>query len=478
MIKSQFLIALLAISAYSYYGLKKNHSDYTRINNVARPNFTTPEENYANYCAGCHGEKMDAFTDRRWKHGNKLPDLIKAIKMGYPDEGMPAFRKTFTDAEITQLSEYILKGIKNVEAYDFDSAPVSDVFKSDNLTVKLEPVATGINVPWSIAFLQGNALLVTNRDGELYYVKDTKKVAVNGVPKVLAEGQGGLMDVVLHPEFKKNSLLYISYSKPKTVDGKILATTAVMRATLDGYNLKDQKIIFEALPYSSTRHHYGSRLVFDAGGYLFISVGERGNEKQNPQTIENNQLGKIHRINDDGTIPKDNPFKDKTAKPTTLYTYGNRNPQGMAINPTTGALWANEHGPRGGDEINIVKPGSNYGWPIASYGINYDGNIITNKTTMQGVQEPELYWIPSIAPSGMAFVTGDVYKPWKGAALIGSLRFNYLNLCYLDGNKVVSQEKLLKNIGRVRDVRVSPDGYIYVAVEKPAAAVYRLVPVK
>lgn len=475
--KQYVLIAsLLTMGTGVHFGFKSNQN-YSPVVKGKLAVAATPAENYANYCASCHGEKMDAFTDRQWKHGNNLADLMKAIKSGYADEGMPAFGKTFTDTEIKELSEYILKGIKNVEAYNFESAPVTNIFKSDKLTVKVEAVATGIDVPWGIAFLPDGGLLVTNRDGQLYCVKDKKKVAVTGVPEVLAEGQGGLLDVVLHPDFKKNGFIYLTYSKPKKIDGKTLATTAVMRAKLDGGKLTNQTIIFEALPYASTRHHYGSRLVFDANGYLFVSVGERGNEKQNPQTLDDNQLGKIHRIKDDGTIPADNPFKDKSGKPTTLYCYGNRNPQGMAINPATGMLWENEHGPRGGDEINIINPGINYGWPVTSYGINYDGNIITDKTIAPGIKEPELYWLPSIAPSGMAFITGDVYKPWKGAVLVGSLRFKYLNLCYLDGNKIVSQEKLLKNIGRVRDVRVGPDGYIYVAVEKPASAVYKLVPV-
>lgn len=470
-------IALLLSGTIATTMAFKNQPDYTTVKAIEHDFIASPAENYANYCSGCHGEKMDAFTDRQWKHGNKLADLMKAIKSGYADEGMPAFGKTFSDKEIKELSEYILKGIKNVEAYNFDDAPVSNIFKSDKLTVKLDTVATGIEVPWGMAFLPDGAMLITNRNGELYNVKNKKKQLITGVPEVLAEGQGGLFDIILHPDFTKNNLIYFTYSKPKKVNGKLLATTAVMRARLNGNTLADQTIIFEALPYASTRHHYGGRMVFNKG-FLYVSVGERGNERQNPQSLDDNQLGKVHRIKDDGTIPADNPFKDKAGKATSLYCYGNRNPQGLALNPFTGALWENEHGPRGGDEINIITPGTNYGWPLTSYGINYDGKPITDKATAPGIQAPELYWVPSIAPSGMAFITGDVYKPWKGALLVGSLRFKYLNLCYLDGNKIVSQEKLLKNIGRLRDVRVGPDGYIYVAVEKPASAVYKLIPVQ
>lgn len=468
--KSIHLLPVLLICGAAYF-CSKDKKEYTTV----RPVIVTersPEENYQNYCSSCHGEKMDAFTDRDWKHGKALPDLIKGITKGYDNEGMPAFEKTFSKTEIEALADYILNGIKNRAAYDFDSEPKTNIYKSDKLTVKLDTIATGLVVPWGMAFLPDGSLLVTERGGKLYQVKDRKNNEIKGVPDVMAQGQGGLMDIVLHPDHEKNRLVYFSYSKPKGNQ----ATTAVMQAKLEGNKLVDQKIIFEALPYASTRHHYGSRLVFDKNNYLFISVGERGDERQNPQSLDN-ALGKIHRINADGSIPSDNPFKDKSGKPTSLYCYGNRNPQGMAINPSTGELWETEHGPRGGDEINIITPSVNYGWPVTSYGINYNGTTITDKTTAPGIQEPLLYWLPSIAPSGTAFVAGDRYKPWRGALLVGSLRFKYLNLCYLDGHKITGQEKLLKNIGRLRDVRMAPDGYIYVAVEDKKGSVFRLVPV-
>jgi len=469
--KSFIYFPVIIISSIAIL-LSNSKQEYTVIRDKVSSLYKTPAENYQNYCSSCHGEKMDAFVDRDWKHGKKLSDMVKGITSGYTDDGMPAFEKTFSKKEIEELAAYIIEGIKNRATYDFDAAPKSDIFKSDKLTVKLDTIATGLDVPWGMAFLPEGGLIVTERGGKLYRVQNRKNTEIKGVPDVMAQGQGGLMDIILHPDFESNKLIYLSYSKPK---GK-LATTAVMQARLDGNTLADQKIIFEALPYSSTRHHYGSRLVFDKNNYLFISVGERGNEKENPQSLENS-LGKIHRINADGSIPTDNPFKDKEGKPTSLYTYGNRNPQGMAINPATGELWETEHGPRGGDEINIMTPGTNYGWPVTSYGINYNGTTITDKTTAPGIQEPLLYWLPSIAPSGTAFVKGDRYKPWKGALLVGSLRFKYLNLCYLDGHKITGQEKLLKNIGRLRDVRMSPDGYIYVAVEDDKGSIFRLIPV-
>lgn len=468
------LFAISGLLACFSFGTTKNYTKPKTETQVQK----TPAENYATYCSGCHGEKMDAFTDRNWKHGNSINDLVLSIKNGWADEGMPAFSKTFSDTETHELAEYIKKGIQNVEAYNFDKEAVTGIFKSEKLTVKLDTIATGIDVTWGMAFLPDGGILATERSGKMYIIKNKKKQEVAGIPDVLAEGQGGLLDVILSPDFKSDKTIYFSYSKPKKENGRTLATTAVMQAKLEYNTLKEQKIIFEALPYATTRHHYGSRLVFDNKGFLFISVGERGNEKQNPQSLNDNQLGKIHRINPDGSIPADNPFKDKKGKPTSIYCYGNRNPQSLAFNPATNELWETEHGPRGGDEINIIKPGNNYGWPLTSYGINYDGNTITDKTQAPGITDPILYWLPSIAPSGMAFVSGDIYKPWKGALLVGSLRFKYLNLCYLNGNKVTGQEKLLKNIGRVRDVRQGPDGYIYVAVEKPTAAIYRLLPVK
>ncbi len=217
-------------------------------------------------------------------------------------------------------------------------------------------------------------------------------------------------------------------------------------------------------------------MVFSKDGYLYFSIGERGNEKENPQSLSRD-LGKIHRIKDDGSIPADNPFIKTPDARASIWNYGHRNAQGAVIHPVTGVLWTNEHGPRGGDEINIEEKAKNYGWPIVSYGINYNGKTITNKYTMEGIQSPVHYWIPSIGPSGMAFVTGDTYKGWKGHLLVGSLRFKYLNLCRMKGNKVISEEILFKNIGRLRDVRMAPDGFIYMSVENPGI-VYKLVPVK
>ena len=456
--------------------IKHNNPQPTSFR-ISEPLLADAALNYKNYCAGCHGEKMDMFVDRQWKHGNKKEDLFKAIKFGYDVEGMPAFGESLSDKEIGELSDYILKGIKNVDKYTSEDRPTSNVFKTEELNIKLETVADGMDIPWGMAFLPDGSILITDRNGKFYKAKDNKVVAIDGAPKVLARGQGGLMDIVIDPKYPQNKTVYLSYSKYKEEGGATLATTAIMRAKFDGEKLVDQKDIFVAEPYSRTQHHYGSRMQFGKDGYLYFSVGERGNEKVNPQQIKGNDLGKVHRIKTDGTIPADNPFVKTPGTEASIYSYGHRNPQGMTIHPKTGKIWANEHGPRGGDEVNIVEPGKNYGWPVITYGINYNGKPISNETAKQGMMQPIHYWIPSIGPSGMAFVTGGKYKGWEGNLLSGSLRFKFLQRSILDGNKVVKEEILFKNIGRVRDVRMAPDGFIYIAVESPGK-IYRLMPVK
>lgn len=475
------LIFIITLFLFSFNNADKKQNSKTFDTLTATADFGNAAVNYQNYCAGCHGEKMGAFVDRKWKHGNDRENLFKAIKQGYQNEGMPSFDSTFTDKETYQLSDYIISGIKNVERYQGSDKPTSSIFKTEKLTIRLDTIVSGLNVPWSLSFLPRNEMLVTDRNGKFYYVrKDKSKTLIKGTPKVVAEGQGGLMDVVLDPDYNKNHNIYLSYSKAgETVNGRLLATTAIMKAKFENGALSQQKDIFIAKPFQPTRHHYGSRMQFAKDGTLYFSVGERGNEEQNPQQINNNDLGKIHRINKDGSIPKDNPFVNKSDAEASIYSYGHRNPQGMTIHPETGKIWTNEHGPRGGDEINIIAPGKNYGWPEITYGINYNGRPMApdTKTEKPGMEQPLFQWTPSIAPSGLAFVTGNKYKGWEGNLMTGSLRFQYLNRSVLKDNKVVSEEILFKNIGRVRDVRMAPDGYLYISVEDPGI-IYKLVPVE
>ncbi len=446
-----------------------------------QPVLADPEKIYTEKCASCHGEKVEAFVDRKWKHGNKKEDLIKSITNGYPDFGMPTWNEVIPAKDIEALADLIVESLKTVEQYSFtkDKKKVEGpaIFKSTGMTVLLDTVATGLNSAWGLEQLPDHSFLVTDRSGTLYHVdKNKNKTAIKGTPEVLAEGQGGMLDVAIHPKYEENGWVYISYSKPKMVDGKKLGTSAVVRGKIKDGAFVDQQEVFEGYPYTTTRHHYGSRLVFDKKGFLFVSMGERGQEKIFPQDITT-APGKIHRIKDDGSIPADNPFVGKDKAIASIYTYGNRNPQGMAMDPATGLIWENEHGPRGGDELNIIRAGNNYGWPVISYGINYDGKPITPISKKEGMQQPITYWIPSIAPSGLAFVTGDKYPAWKGSLMVGSLRFSYLNRCIMRDNKVVGEEKLLLNIGRLRNIEMGRDGYLYVSVEGPGN-VFRLMPVK
>lgn len=340
---------------------------------------------------------------------------------------------------------------------------------------QIEAVVEGISLPWSMAWLPDGDMLVSERSGRLYRIRDGGIAAeISGLPKVHANGQGGLLDLALHPRYGEGEefdWLYFSYSDPEG-SGKGSNTT-VARARLVDDALSQLETLYQAGPNTSRGQHYGSRFAFDEAGYLYFSIGDRGARDENPQNLQRDG-GKVYRLHDDGRIPEDNPFTDKDDAIAAIYSFGHRNPQGMAKHPETGAIWAHEHGPRGGDEINIIRAGGNYGWPILSYGINYNGTRFAEGTEREGFESPVWYWDPSIAPSGMTFVTSEHYPEWQGHLLLGSLKFRYLQLARLDGDQVIETEILFEGIGRVRDVRQGPDGFIYVAVE--GEGIKRIVP--
>jgi len=342
-----------------------------------------------------------------------------------------------------------------------------------SLDYTYEVIVKDISIPWGIAFFPDNSMLLTEKQGELIHFKNGKKIKIKDLPKVTVQGQGGLMDVELHPNYEDNGWIYISYASSDGI-GKG-ANTSVMRFKIKNNTAIDKKLLYKASPNSGRGQHFGSRLEFDNDGLLYFSIGDRGNRDINPQNIERD-CGKIYRLHDDGKIPVSNPFvKDRNAKKA-IFSYGHRNPQGMVKHPETGKIWTHEHGPRGGDEINIIEAGKNYGWPIISYGINYSGTKFTEITEFDGMEQPIHYWIPSIAPSGMEFVQGDIYPQWKGNLLIGALKFQYLNRCVIKNNEVIEEEKLLKDLGRVRSVKQGPDGYIYVGIEN--LGVVKIIPKK
>jgi glucose/arabinose dehydrogenase len=334
-------------------------------------------------------------------------------------------------------------------------------------------VVEGLDHPWSLAFLPDGRMLVTERPGRLNLIsRDFKRSNVEGVPRVYASGQGGLLEVALHPRFAENGVIYLSYAGPG--DGG--ASTELTRARLEGERLVDLRVLFVEEPKTTGGLHFGGRIVFDRAGFLYLTLGERG-EMQRAQ-VPGNHHGSVIRLRDDGTVPPDNPFVGKPGWRPEKYDLGHRNMQGAALHPQTGELWTHEHGPQGGDEINVIRPGTNYGWPVITYGVNYGtGTKIGEGTHKEGMAQPLYYWVPSIAPSGMAFYTGDRFPGWKGNLFVGALRDEMLVRLVLDGEKVVREERLLKGVlGRIRDVRNGPDGYLYLLTDESRGVLARLEP--
>ena len=343
-------------------------------------------------------------------------------------------------------------------------------------------VVEGLEHAWSLAFLPGGDMLVTERPGRLRIVRNGALLpdSVPGVPAVLARGQGGLLEVAPHPDFATNRLIYLTFSKP-IGDGE-RATTAVVRGRFEHDRLTGVQEIFEA--DSRGNGHYGSRLAFDGNGFLFITVGDRqapprGNLETHPAQDRSNHHGTINRLHDDGRVPADNPFVNEAGVRPEIWSYGHRNPQGLAIHPETGDVWANEHGPQGGDELNLIQRGANYGWPVVGYGVNYgSGTAIHSGTRREGMEPPVHFWVPSIATSGLLIYTGDRFPQWRGNLFVGGLAGQQLARLTMDGRRVMSEETLVRGLGRIRDVRQGPDGFIYLVIdgEGQRPSVVRLEP--
>jgi aldose sugar dehydrogenase len=344
--------------------------------------------------------------------------------------------------------------------------------------VKIETYAKGLAYPWGMAFLPDGRLLVTERPGRMRLVAKDGRLSppLKNVPPVFSTRQGGLLDVALSPDFESSRLILISYSEPRGGGG---SATSVARAKLeidgDGARLEDVKVIFRQQPASGGPMHFGSRLAFARDGNLFVTLGERF-QREKAQDL-GTHYGKVVRIRPDGSVPADNPFVGKAGAKPEIWSYGHRNVQAGAIHPATGKLWTVEHGARGGDEVNIPLAGRNYGWPVITYGMDYSGAKIGVGTAKAGMEQPVYYWDPSIAPSGMAFYTGNLFPEWKGNMLVGALRGQALHRLVLDGEKVVGEEVLLRDLGeRIRDVRSGPDGALWLLTDSPDGRVLRLVP--
>jgi quinoprotein glucose dehydrogenase len=346
-----------------------------------------------------------------------------------------------------------------------------NMMESQTHTLKMEILAEGLVNPWSMAFLPDGRILITERPGNLRIFDDGQlSEPIEGLPPVWVNGQGGLLEVALHPDYEQNGWIYLAYASSD--DGEN-GNTAIGRGRLQGNNLVDFERIFRGNPLTSLSYHFGCRIVFDDQNRLYFPIGDRG-EMQNAQKL-NNHNGKLMRIHDDGSIPSDNPFVGQADGLPEIYNYGHRNIQGMAFHPETNQIWTHEHGPKGGDEINIERPAANYGWPIVSFGINYDGSILTPDTTLPGITNPIHYWVPSIAPCGMCFVTSDRYPNWHNNLLVTSLAGQHIQRLVFEGENVVEIEKLFQDYSRFRDIRQGSDGFLYVLTEGPGRLIKLVV---
>jgi glucose/arabinose dehydrogenase len=349
-------------------------------------------------------------------------------------------------------------------SHAFDSHPLNTTTFSDRY--KLVDVSDGFDIPWAMVQLPNQDILVSERSGELRVIRQGELLekAITGLPKIDENGQGGLLDLALDPDFINNYWLYFTYSD-SSGEGRG-SNTALMRAKLniETMSLSEQTRLYKGKSNSTKGQHYGSRIAFDQQGYVYFSIGDRGKRDVNPQDL-NRDGGKIYRVHRDGKIPKDNPFVDEEGTKTAVYSYGHRNPQGLAFDTSTDVLWSHEHGPKGGDEINVITAGKNYGWPVISYGVNYSGTKFTDLIEKQGMQQPALYWLPSIAPSAMTFISSDKYPELKGKFLLGSMKFGYIVVVSVNENMVKQQFKLFSDLGRVRSLMQGVDGYIYVGLD-------------
>lgn len=422
---------------------------------------------YTENCASCHGPEMA---------GRSAPNLVNkpvddAQATRSIRDGHPTLQHAFNDAEIRGLVIYIRERTARYERghTKYNSPTPGVAVQSEKAAFKLEPVIeSGLDGPWAIAFLPDGRMLVTERPGRLRVVENDKLLPepVRGMPAVYG-GEGGLLDIVLH-----NDWLYLSYGD-KSRDGQ--GMTAIIRGHLRNGEFVDQQQIFKADPalYRPGGQRFGSRLIFDKQGHLFFSIGDRAAPGDEQELSRPN--GKIYRVNEDGSVPSDNPFVNRDGAIKAIWSYGHRNPQGLSFSPVTGELWEAEHGPRGGDELNIIEPGHNYGWPVITYGMNYDGTPITGHTAQAGMDQPITYWVPSIAASPIAFYAGSRFPAWKNNLFLGALAAQELRRITIEGRHVSSQEILFKGIGRVRDIENSPDGYLYIVLNQPDR-ILRLVP--
>ncbi len=431
------------------------------------------DEVYAQFCASCHGDKMqggqgNTLVGFALKYGDDSDSLFNSIKNGNLAAGMPAWSPALDDQTIRALAVFIREKRRAAElaGNPVPRAQPDGRYTSEKHNFIVETVAKDLETPWSLAWLPDGQMLVTERPGRLRLVakNGTLSAPIEGIPTVHAQGQGGLLEVTPHPDYATNGWIYLAYSDPQKLEGETVSLTALVRGRIKEGRWLDEETIYRAPVelYRKSGVHFGCRIVFHEG-YIYFGIGERGTGEHAQDLSRPN--GKIHRLHDDGRIPADNPFVKTPQALPSIWSYGHRNPQGFIRHPATGDFWETEHGPRGGDELNLIRPGQNYGWPLASYGMNYNGTPLTPNTTLTGKIDPVIYWTPSIAASGLTAYTGDQFPSWKNNLFAGGLASEEVHRLVLTADGKVSQrEIILKNFGRVRDVRTGPDGFLYIAL--------------
>jgi len=442
------------------------------------------EELYAKHCAYCHGADFEggqggSLVDGVWKHGDRDEDIFRSIAKGNEEFGMTPWEGILTDEQIRSMVILLREKEEQTRVAGMDlPVPSPDkVTETELHNYRIEVVVeSGLVTPWAIAFLPDGRRLVTERPGRLRFIGANGKLdpqAIEGTPEVIEHGQGGLMEVALHPDYEENGWVYLGFSEG-TREPRVRCNTSVVRGRIKGHQWTDQEWIYRPDPkfHATSGVHYGTRFVFDQG-YIYFVMGERGGMMEAQDLSRPN--GKIFRLHDDGRVPADNPFVDNPDAIPGIWSYGHRNPQGLVMDPRDGALYSTEHGPRGGDELNLILPGRNYGWPVITHGMNYNGTPMVAITEKEGMEQPLVHWTPSTAVCGLDIVTGDKFPNWKHDLLSGGLAQQEVRRIRIGDREVLHQEVILKNIGRVRDVACAPDGLIYVLLNRPDRVV-RLLP--
>lgn len=435
-------------------------------------------EIYAANCANCHGADLNgggagSLVDGNLQWGSDRNQIFRRIKWGIEDMGMPAYEPLLTDEQVWSLVSLIEE---ETAAQPAARRPQSDIVQTQHHTFRIETLVPPgqLATPWGIAWISPAEALITERPGRLRVLRNNQLLPapVANIPQSSEHGQGGLMEVAIDPDYANNGWIYLGYTH-QAHGGR---QTRIVRGKIVDNRWTDEQVLWESKPehYTNAGVHFGCRIVFDGKGNLYFTLGDRGAQNQAQDLTRPN--GKVHRITTDGKIPADNPFVGQPGVYESIYSYGNRNPQGLVLHPESGLLWSTEHGPMGGDELNWIRPRLNYGWPVITYGRNYNGTIISNLTEKEGMEQPAFQWTPSIAVCGLDVYTGDKFPAWKNQLLVGALAFQEVRrVAVTPDGRAGEQEVILKNQGRVRDVRTGPEGFIYVVLNGPDRLV-RLVP--